>query len=114
MRISDWSSDVCSSDLKHDARDAAAAVPREIARDLGAAHRMRDDGHALEVQPVDDGRDIVRQRIMVIAASRIGRTAVPAPVRGDGAIALARSEEHTSELPSLTRTSYAVFRLKQK
>src|SRR3546814_9871308 len=86
MRISDWSSDVCSSDLKHDARDAAAAVPREIARDLGAAHRMRDDGHAIEVQPVDDGREIARQRIMVIAASRIGRTAVTAPVIGARAI----------------------------
>src|SRR3546814_5231035 len=47
-----------------------------------------------------------------VAADALGDWSAGAPVRGDGLID--RSEEHTSELQSLMRISYAVFCLKKK
>src|SRR3546814_6583252 len=81
MRISDWSSDVCSSDLD-----------RAIER--GADHRALQH---------DDQSQMSRQR----NTCRI--TNQPAECTGPR-----RSEEHTSELQSLMRISYAVFCLKKK
>src|SRR3546814_2254454 len=93
MRISDWSSDVCSSDL--DGADARPAV---------AAHaRAREDllaGAIAAFGPADPVRRIGRRH-------DTGRI-----VAGDRRHA--RSEEHTSELQSLMRISYAVFCLKKK
>src|SRR3546814_5307848 len=83
MRISDWSSDVCSSDLSQPcstARQAAARLRCKLRFDCCAALR---------------------------ALAQSG------PPRRHHAMA-ARSEEHTSELQSLMRTSYAVFCLKKK
>src|SRR3546814_6115593 len=104
MRISDWSSDVCSSDL------AAALVGCGEGR-LRLADR-RGAGKA-------DRPCLARQcpRTGQCAAARRG----PARRRPDRACrpahhrrAAARSEEHTSELQSLMRISYAVFCLKTK
>src|SRR3546814_7922707 len=91
MRISDWSSDVCSSDLTPLA--------------LGVAGRNRRPG----AQP---GRRPAR-------ASPPGSGAATSFFRSNladhcFAIAVTRSEEHTSELQSLMRISYAVFCLKKK
>src|SRR3546814_5229066 len=91
MRISDWSSDVCSSDLEvGDARAGGRVGGEELRRPLAAGR--------LEVAPQLDG------------AARI--------VAGLGhqhqADVVGRSEEHTSELQSLMRISYAVFCLKKK
>src|SRR3546814_5400422 len=89
MRISDWSSDVCSSDL-------VPAAP--------AARRA---------QQADDPLRIARPPP---AATKM----TTAPARPDNALscrsrrAPLRSEEHTSELQSLMRISYAVFCLKKK
>src|SRR3546814_2281444 len=85
MRISDWSSDVCSSDLV--ARGAA----------LGRHHLQK---------AVD------RRRVRHAPALRRRSSAPPPPVRRRAA--RGRSEEHTSELQSLMRSSYAVFCLKKK
>src|SRR3546814_3652211 len=93
MRISDWSSDVCSSDL------SSACFSR---RSCGVSAAFSSDS-ALEasstlLRTISDWR-----RITAWAPSR--------------AILLAeatRSEEHTSELQSLMRISYAVFCLKKK
>src|SRR3546814_3019420 len=84
MRISDWSSDVCSSDL----------LSRQDAdgRD-GRLRLRRRRGHA-------DRRDDDR------LAAR--------PAYGLAILFPHRSEEHTSELQSLMRISYAVFCLKKK
>src|SRR3546814_930040 len=100
MRISDWSSDVCSSDL----RDV-------LARHLGGAKR-HDLGRfgALDGQ-VRARRD--RQPRGVLMRGDIGGGDRDFAVGGVGADE-ERSEEHTSELPSLMRTSYAVFCLKKK
>src|SRR3546814_4623821 len=103
MRISDWSSDVCSSDL-HALRSAASR--RRRGQRAGIAHpdrarRPADDAPG----PLTDARRAWRR------GSRRSRLEL-GPLRGSGAGP--RSEEHTSELQSLMRISYAVFCLKKK
>src|SRR3546814_3670238 len=85
MRISDWSSDVCSSDLsfvRPSGRGQRGPCWRRRQGD-GGFHRHRRSSSGL--------------------CKRLRR----APLRS-------RSEEHTSELQSLMRISYAVFCLKKK
>src|SRR3546814_1410269 len=97
MRISDWSSDVCSSDLHHH-------LPHP-AREHGGrrrGERGRRIEHQNAAQIVRDQR--VEQRPGAIAREQFGIVVA----------ARARSEEHTSELQSLMRISYAVFCLKKK
>src|SRR3546814_977222 len=122
MRISDWSSDVCSSDLGRNPRSvvpverigvapvflaAAALSPPVLPRRREARHR----GDRIAAMKGEQ----IHVRIAVEPPRRTGRKPGtrlrPAPVRGDSAD---RSEEHTSELQSLMRISYAVFCLKQK
>src|SRR3546814_5910559 len=111
LRMSDWSSDVCSSDLQrhagrlHRHRCGDADIRRGQCRcvvDAVAGHRHMP---ARLAQLLDDvvlagRRDFgVNFTNAEFAAERLGG---------------ARSEEHTSELQSLMRISYAVFCLKQK
>src|SRR3546814_3027457 len=94
MRISDWSSDVCSSDLDQAARHRRLPHPR-FAHDEPLAQCSRDADPQFEHRHRADRR--------------------PAWPREDGgAFPRSRSEEHTSELQSLMRISYAVFCLKKK
>src|SRR3546814_9423658 len=98
MRISDWSSDVCSSDLGTLDLDLAER------RCVEQADRIADREH--------------------LAANRGFLGFIPFPVPGGAEPASIlfhlrtgghlRSEEHTSELQSLMRISYAVFCLKKK
>src|SRR3546814_4982686 len=106
MRISDWSSDVCSSDLRR-CRHSVVAFFRHAQRITGLGKRTASEARAI--------RPRRRNRIRCIenAADHRhhvgpGRNQLPRIVRRD-----ARSEEHTSELQSLMRISYAVFRLKK-
>src|SRR3546814_3809939 len=110
MRISDWSSDVCSSDLD------APQVQRPVANTstsgtlkvvLAAYRDAQGRNHAARVVEVPlpepagaQFQDPASRREVARALAR--------------AVAAARSEEHTSELQSLMRISYAVFCLKQK
>src|SRR3546814_5800584 len=121
MRISDWSSDVCSSDLR--VIEEVGVSSRQVGyldiKTIGEEHRMID------------AEKIVRD---FCAAWGEGKVEKPDPdtiagyfategewhlwvpgqvVQGREAIR-ARSEEHTSELQSLMRISYAVFCLKKK
>src|SRR3546814_7065519 len=112
MRISDWSSDVCSSDLRAaplapDKRiaDALDVRPRAAIERAGAAvnegkavRRPDEGGNGFPCRAARRALDRLRQIV------RHHRTQ---PVD-------ARSEEHTSELQSLMRISYAVFCLKKK
>src|SRR3546814_10102033 len=100
MRISDWSSDVCSSDLH-----------RRV--DVGHRHLSAAGGHA--------ERDVARAARHVedrFARARFHASdelILPQPVQSSRhQIVHQRSEEHTSELQSLMRISYAVFCLKKK
>src|SRR3546814_3964993 len=105
MRISDWSSDVCSSDLPELRRvepricDLLVAIPlgEILTQVLAQLHSMR-----LRIARV--ARELLRQLIEPSRGFRIG-------FRQSQGI---RSEEHTSELQSLMRISYAVFCLKKK
>src|SRR3546814_3352111 len=83
MRISDWSSDVCSSDLT---RRSLRANRRGTSRTASG--------------PTEN--------------SRPGTCTVSRRVPVQGMWTRWRSEEHTSELQSLMRISYAVFCLKKK
>src|SRR3546814_2117928 len=106
MRISDWSSDVCSSDL-------LALVDQH--RERGGGHRLAGRS-GLEDRLCVDGRALAelahapaaRQRRLAILDDRDRHAG-----RADF-LAQRRSEEHTSELQSLMRISYAVFCLKKK
>src|SRR3546814_7430212 len=89
MRISDWSSDVCSSDLNLDA---------DIARIRHPARRRR--------------QRVERRRVVHELREENGRTLHAMAFRVTWF--RPRSEEHTSELQSLMRISYAVFCLKKK
>src|SRR3546814_10111466 len=99
MRISDWSSDVCSSDLRGFAEflvGAAVARAEETADSLARFEEIGGVG----------GDEADRARKPVAAIER-RRRAAQDPDR-------LRSEEHTSELQSLMRLSYAVLCLKKK
>src|SRR3546814_9670924 len=112
MRISDWSSDVCSFDLlfRRQVGDLflGEGPEPELCRLAGA-----DLAHALQRQRLGMVQDEVRQEGAHpgVAGLRVGREPENA---GHGQEAFCRSEEHTSELQSLMRISYAVFCLKKK
>src|SRR3546814_5264680 len=121
MRISDWSSDVCSSDLaERGSSSAGEAQWKQLAGAVGRGKKRRAAGSLR-----------TRQRAHYSAVSRIGG----ATLKGTSDIVCAlacvriwvliesgrviseyipRSEEHTSELQSLMRISYAVLCLKKK
>src|SRR3546814_4045418 len=97
MRISDWSSDVCSSDLASHAGAVASPTQRRTAALLRRGHEWR-----LRIIPRS-------------FQSRFSRAPTPRPGWQESCSDLRherRSEEHTSELQSLMRISYAVFCLK--
>src|SRR3546814_1594350 len=112
MRIRDWSSDVCASDLLGAIKEAAAEANAELGvhdADVGeaissAASEVADgrwDGEfPIDVYQTGSGTSTNMNANEVIASLASER--------------LGRSEEHTSELQSLMRTSYAVFCLKKK
>src|SRR3546814_3208423 len=128
MRISDWSSDVCSSDLcPHGFAfgDVEAATQRD---DFGTAHPKRlQSASPSKTEVAGPVMRIDSPGVQPMSRSPPGRLTVTGPVislRRMAATAVAqapvpqacvsRSEEHTSELQSLMRISYAVFCLKKK
>src|SRR3546814_2651100 len=114
MRISDWSSDVCSSDLIEGGRDR-----RHSAKQLESV--LANSQRLLTMHRIAVGvGQWARPFIAVVIADDFHRP------RGKGGLKIVhhelarreverqlRSEEHTSELQSLMRTSYAVFCLKK-
>src|SRR3546814_4034585 len=99
MRISDWSSDVCSSDLDFgiDRLDRLQDSLAEIARLVAVAHldrfmraRGRARGHRRAAEAAVFQQDIDRDRRISSTVEKIRRTR--------------RSEEHTSALQSLMRS----------
>src|SRR3546814_2889441 len=112
MRISDWSSDVCSSDL---AERAVPAGPRPV-HEFHAAFGAFVPEHRTHLVALELGVGVVGVR--ELDPQRCERTQV-VQAAAQFAAALVhhdvhRSEEHTSELQSLMRISYAVFCLKTK
>src|SRR3546814_3682018 len=122
MRISDWSSAVCSSDLPIIRIGPVDGIPK--------LHDQRDVGQQIRDAPGRIGMcQIVRRFFSRQLAGRSAakELAIPgeSPMKFAAEIVrlrigqvscgiLLRSEEHTSELQSLMRISYAVFCLKKK
>src|SRR3546814_1505713 len=126
MRISDWSSDVCSADLlprrrRHEHvpqirffclrledlqnRNDLPAVRAEI-RDL-----LLDDRLGRIDERIHEVGDLLDELLLAGGIFEI-HCRYPC-LTGSGPVVNLRSEEHTSELQSLMRSSYAVFCLKQ-
>src|SRR3546814_7884425 len=100
MRISDWSSDVCSSDLiSLVSHDCIANTTQQKA--LRLSNRNNAQRQAAS-------RSFLRR----FASDRIARSPVPSFLQSH--MTGKRSEEHTSELQSLIRISYAAFCLQKK
>src|SRR3546814_9994568 len=123
MRIRDWSSDVCSSDLAHhDDPDvnAATAVPVEPASIEGLpiveptiSPRQSDiENENLDNTKTPEGLDPLRPEVEPTPVSDLPEmimTDIEAEHGRSAEDGNPRSEEHTSELQSLMRISYAVF-----
>src|SRR3546814_6738988 len=116
MRISDWSSDVCSSDLPY-----ALYPGQQLRIPAGLYHRVAAGETGIGIAQaygVDWGEVITINALSAPYILRVGqRLRLPAdaapqsPAEVDvaaRAAAFTRSEEHTSELQSLMRISYAV------
>src|SRR3546814_5045118 len=97
MRISDWSSDVCSSDLLDQSRKQRRLRGVEF---FGMAVEIMERGGT--------------QPIAIVAEIGVRQIAFENLVLGQPRFQPERSEEHTSELQSLMRISYAVFCLHKK
>src|SRR3546814_2467244 len=129
MRISDWSSDVCSSDLaSHFEIAQHHHGVAQIGDVQGRIHRAnqavlgedKDGEYALLSQIAEQFMHLQDQEPLVghraeIAVEAVDHDDARAVLLHAGAdIGRERSEEHTSELQSLMRISYAVFCLKKK
>src|SRR3546814_6560073 len=124
MRISDWSSDVCSSDLYPRDAERIRVGQKVAVRSLSGEARL-----SAEVEAILPTADLASQTLMAhvhMPASAAQQFRPGMGVEGSFAVAEAqvplavrtkaiqrfrdfRSEEHTSELQSLMRISYAVF-----
>src|SRR3546814_3927583 len=116
MRISDWSSDVCSSDLQR-ARIWQWRRHLHTQRSCGASLRDRGGGRDAWRQRARSGSRGTSQLRRPPSLEIWRRSHVRArcsTVLYEDEDRVARTEEHTSELQSLMRTSYAVFCLKKK
>src|SRR3546814_2180255 len=132
MRISDWSSDVCSSDL-------GRSLTSELQHNLIVTHAVCTGEPfaadvvramlAIRINTLMRGHSGVRPSTLQALADLLNAGVVPvvpklgsvgasgdlAPLSHLAIVLLGeRSEEHTSELQSLMRNSYAVFCLKKK
>src|SRR3546814_5390449 len=117
MRISDWSSDVCSSDLQRRRRLRAADDPRDTrARMRPRADEVKVRNHIVAVVGAEPGAlpedRLETERAAEVCgqvAAEIGGRVVETrdEIGAEAGRHAARSEEHTSELQSLIRTSSA-------
>src|SRR3546814_3389655 len=137
MRISYWSSDVCSSDLEAGkVRGPLHGIPMLLKDNIDATPMVNSAGSLAlaEHRPEDDA--FLVQRLREAGAVILGKTNLSEwanirssrstsgwsarggqtrnPYALDRSPCGSRSEEHTSELQSLMRNSYAVFGLKKK
>src|SRR3546814_6408035 len=128
MRISDWSSDVCASDLgqivehdeielvelgEHGGQAEVAARGLELLDHVGGG--AEQDAPPRVDEGMANGGNCVRLAGPALAEQQqVAAVLDPVVTGGEGQEVRFRSEEHTSELQSLMRISYAVFCLKKK
>src|SRR3546814_1087300 len=103
MRISDWSSDVCSSDLPYTLPDLPYAYdalePHIDAQTMEIHYTKHHQTYINNLNAALEGAGLPSDEPVEALVARLDTL---------------RSEEHTSELQSLMRISYAVFCLKKK
>src|SRR3546814_5990696 len=109
MRISDWSSDVCSSDLSNSARflanfSAARASSPHISNCHNSSSWAAFHIVSASAAPSSQAKDATTDPVKETIGDK------PASMNGEWL----RSEEHTSEIQSLMRIPYAVFCFKKK
>src|SRR3546814_10785268 len=134
MRISDWSSDVCSSDLRDlvrlhrlghfahqvDGQQAVAQVGAVDAHEIGELEAALEGACRNAAIEQLAFLAFLRRRLAaadgqhILLRGDVDLVSLEARDRHRDAEMVVRSEEHTSELQSLMRTSYAVFCLKKK
>src|SRR3546814_3226140 len=121
MRISDWSSDVCSSDLHGDlGRARTTRIDQRCPRRHRQRRRRANGASVVQGLSRAVGRDYRGQMSIKITSAFDGGNIRVLSITDDTAELeietdhQSRSEEHTSELQSLMRISYAVFCLKKK
>src|SRR3546814_5048194 len=146
MRISDWSSDVCSSDLQAgrrpgDVEEQADPVLQPVRAEPLAQRQEMIILHPDQIFRLDQRDQAVRELLvdaliahpeLILIFGQVDAIVKQRPQRAVGIAvvifldvmgfqvdrrggeAVGRSEEHTSELQSLMRISYAVFCLKKK
>src|SRR3546814_5749313 len=120
MRISDWSSDVCSSDLSsgqgRGGRYEGSMVEGALVCQVGSPQVggiVRSAKSTIVFNP--QVKHVVSGRLaFVVGQSVLAEDAICLDVGRPVSIQAGRSEEHTSELQSLMRISYAVFCLNKK
>src|SRR3546814_7513060 len=119
MRISDWSSDVCSSDLlAWSASTTSTATAKPVVR-IAVRFMPSPSPHgrgaaAAQILMAGDLADLGQHLPAAFAFVAFGQLRYHRNTAGILAAERLRSEEHTSELQSLMRISYAVFCLKKK
>src|SRR3546814_2263070 len=129
MRISDWSSDVCSSDLNRriagtrgEGRPRAGSRARPATR-RSARHENRGNDRRAHRIDAPCARMCGNEKRSLPDTERLRSQVKPYSIKAKARAIKAtvnrknrrmRSEEHTSELQSLMRISYAVFCLKKK
>src|SRR3546814_5793610 len=127
MRISDWNSDVCSSDLARTQRRDSHEMMAEIFNNLDRntenrfismlEERNRDSADRIKqlMFTFDDLAKVDPAGVQTLLRA-VDKDKLATALKGasEALRELFRSEEHTSELQSLMRISYAVFCLKKK
>src|SRR3546814_4737761 len=127
MRISDWSSDVCSSDLPRvvvlewgdETHPRVAIVGKGVCFDSGGLDIKPSSAMLLMKKDMGGAAHALALARLVMASALPVRLHLVIPIVENAVGSAAfrpgdRSEEHTSELQSLMRISYAVFCLKKK
>src|SRR3546814_8370138 len=96
MRISDWSSDVCSSDLVLAERSAVGPAPQHVVVDAGQLHDDRIAVAALGNQLLDIGVELEQQGALAVVADH----ALQPEKRGDASAAGHRRDRKSTRLNS--------------
>src|SRR3546814_4614337 len=113
MRISDWSSDVCSSDLLGIRKSCSGSLARGLPPGVYVVFRvalLQSFAFRLPLFTAPVPIPFAPVALVVVVALPNPESRIPNP----GEFVRTRSEEHTSELQSLMRTSYTVFCLKKQ
>src|SRR3546814_5133322 len=117
MRISDWSSDVCSSDLARDdtaRKESVGAYLNEVPISVALFNPDLDTFDLARVEVLRGPQGTLYGAGSLAGTVRLitnQPSSTKFEAKGDATL---RSEEHTSELQSLMRISYAVFCLQKK